>query len=131
MLTPFLAGNGGSEYQARPRPVDKPTHTILKQSRSCVVAPVVVRQFGNSTAHAVDQPSGTITAGGGGKSQLAAATLIQVGYGERAGQSPRVPGLEKPLGTVVAGGGKRKGPQQYSLCNPPEKQLIKASKETV
>lgn len=106
MLTPFLAGNGGSEYQARPRPVDKPTHTILKQSRSCVVAPVVVRQFGNSTAHAVDQPSGTITAGGGGKSQLAAATLIQVGYGERAGQSPRVPGLEKPLGTVVAGGGK-------------------------
>lgn len=34
---------------------------------------------------------------------LAVPTLIQTGYGERPGQSPRVPGLEKPLGTVVAG----------------------------
>ncbi len=33
-------------------------------------------------------------------------TLIQTGYGEREGQSPRVPGLDKPLGTVVAGGVK-------------------------
>lgn len=32
-----------------------------------------------------------------------AATLVQTGYGERPGQSPRVPGLDKPLGTVVAG----------------------------
>ncbi|KWI90147.1 DNA methyltransferase [Burkholderia ubonensis] len=37
---------------------------------------------------------------------LAGATLIQTGYGERAGQAPRVPGLDKPLGTVVAGGAK-------------------------
>jgi DNA (cytosine-5)-methyltransferase 1 len=35
-----------------------------------------------------------------------APTLIQTGYGEREGQTPRVPGLEKPLGTVVAGGSK-------------------------
>ena len=28
-------------------------------------------------------------------------TLVQTGYGERPGQAPRVPGLEKPLGTVV------------------------------
>lgn len=33
-------------------------------------------------------------------------TLIQTGFGERKGQSPRVPGLHKPLGTVVAGGSK-------------------------
>ena len=33
-------------------------------------------------------------------------TLIQIGYGERDGQAPRVPGLGKPLGTVVAGGPK-------------------------
>ena len=31
------------------------------------------------------------------------ATLIQTGYGERPGQAPRVPGLDKPLGTVVSG----------------------------
>lgn len=105
-LTPFLAGNGGSEYQAKPRPIDKPAHTILKESRACVVAPVIARQFGASIGHRADEPSATITAGGGGKSQLVVPTLIQMGYGERPGQAPRVPGLDKPLGTVVAGGGK-------------------------
>ncbi|SAA19580.1 C-5 cytosine-specific DNA methylase [Enterobacter hormaechei] len=33
-------------------------------------------------------------------------TLIQMGYGERPGQAPRVLQLEKPLGTITAGGGK-------------------------
>ncbi|HBR4591600.1 DNA methyltransferase [Klebsiella variicola] len=105
-LVPFLAGNGGSEYQAKPRPLDKPAHTILKEPRACVVAPVIARQFGASVGHRADEPSATITAGGGGKSQLVVPTLIQMGYGERPGQAPRVPGLDKPLGTVVAGGGK-------------------------
>ncbi|HHS9552221.1 TPA: DNA cytosine methyltransferase [Raoultella planticola] len=105
-LAPFLAGNGGSEYQAKPRPLNKPVHTILKQSRSCLIAPVIARQFGASIGHRADEPSATITAGGGGKSQLVAATLIQMGYGERVGQSPRVLNLGKPLGTVVAGGNK-------------------------
>lgn len=106
ILTPFVAGNGGSEYQAKPRPLTKPAHTILKQSRACVVAPIVVRQFGKSIAHRADSPIGTITAGGGGKSQITAATLIQMGYGEKPGQLPRVLQIEKPLGTVTAGGGK-------------------------
>ena len=70
------------------------------------IAPFIGRQFGNSVGHAATEPNGTITAGGGGKSQLCAATLIQMGYGERPGQSPRVLQLEKPLGTVTAGGGK-------------------------
>lgn len=105
-LTPFLAGNGGSEYQAKPRPLDKPAHTILKESRSCVVAPVIARQFGASIGHRADEPSATITAGGGGKSQLVTSTLIQMGYGERPGQQPRVLQLDNPLGTVTAGGNK-------------------------
>ncbi|HDU1595402.1 TPA: DNA cytosine methyltransferase [Klebsiella pneumoniae] len=105
-LVPFLAGNGGSEYQAKPRPLDKPAHTILKESRACVVAPVIARQFGASIGHRADEPSATITAGGGGKSQLVMPTLIQMGYGERPGQEPRVLQLEKPLGTVTAGGNK-------------------------
>ncbi|EKZ6358650.1 DNA cytosine methyltransferase [Klebsiella aerogenes] len=105
-LVPFMAGTGGSQYQAKPRSIDKPLHTILKQSRTCVVAPVVARQFGGSIGHRADEPSATITAGGGGKSQLVSATLIQMGYGERIGQSPRVLNLGKPLGTVVAGGNK-------------------------
>ncbi|HBQ5956562.1 TPA: DNA cytosine methyltransferase [Klebsiella pneumoniae subsp. pneumoniae] len=105
-LSPFLAGNGGSEYQAKPRTLDKPAHTILKQSRACLVAPVIARQFGASIGHRVDEPSATITAGGGGKSQLVVPTLIQMGYGERPGQEPRVLQLNNPLGTVTAGGNK-------------------------
>ncbi len=76
-LTPFLAGNGGSEYQAKPRQLDKPAHTILKQSRACLVAPVIARQFGASVGHRADEPSATITAGGGGKSQLVGAFLAK------------------------------------------------------
>lgn len=105
-LTPFIAGNGGSEYQARPRAIFKPVHTILKESRACVVAPVIARQFGASVGHRADEPSATITAGGGGKSQLVTSTLIQMGYGERPGQDPRVLQINKPLGTVTAGGNK-------------------------
>ncbi|MFH2639781.1 DnaT-like ssDNA-binding domain-containing protein [Klebsiella aerogenes] len=105
-ITPFLAGNGGSEYQAKPRPLDKPAHTILKESRACVVAPVIARQFGASIGHRADVPNATITAGGGGKSQLVTPTLIQMGYGERLGQEPRVLQLGNPLGTVTAGGNK-------------------------
>jgi len=37
---------------------------------------------------------------------LITPTLIQMGYGEREGQDPRVLNLRKPLGTVTAGGNK-------------------------
>ncbi len=37
----------------------------------------------------------------GGHFALVAPTLIQTGYGERPGQAPRAPGLDKPLGTLV------------------------------
>lgn len=76
-LTPFTAGNGGSEYQAKPRSLEKPAHTILKESRACIVAPVIARQFGASIGHGADEPSATITAGGGGKSQLVGAFLAK------------------------------------------------------
>lgn len=52
----------------------------------------------------IDIPLSTTTAKNG--CGLVSPTLIQVGYGERERQSPRVPGLDKPLGTVVAGGMK-------------------------
>jgi len=110
VMAPLFAGTGGSEFQMRPRPVNKPFFTLLTQNRTNVIAPVlaplIARQFGASVGHRADEPSATITAGGGGKSQLVSTTLIQMGYGERPGQEPRVPGLHKPLGTVVAGGGK-------------------------
>lgn len=55
----------------------------------------------------LDAPMRTLTAHPkGGGHALVAPTLVQTGYGEREGQAPRAPGLDKPLGTVVAGGGK-------------------------
>ena len=105
-VTPFFVGAGGPKYSAKPRRAEQPFNTICNTNHSCVIAPVIARQFGASIGHRADEPSATITAGGGGKSQLVTPTLIQMGYGERPGQEPRVPGLHKPLGTVVAGGGK-------------------------
>lgn len=97
-LTPFLADNGGSEYQAKPRPLEKPAHTILKQSRACLVAPVIARQFGASIGHRADEPSATITAGGGGKSQLVSAFLAKHYGGNYTG--PGV-GLDEPVHSVT------------------------------
>jgi DNA (cytosine-5)-methyltransferase 1 len=54
----------------------------------------------------VDAPLATVTAAHRGEFALVAPTLVTTGYGERDGQEPRVPGLDKPLGTVVAGGQK-------------------------
>jgi len=56
--------------------------------------------------HDIGEPFKTITAAHRGELALVSPTLIQMGYGERDGQSPRVPGIDKPLGTVVAGGAK-------------------------
>ncbi|MGK8170938.1 DNA cytosine methyltransferase [Pseudomonas aeruginosa] len=61
---------------------------------------------GADRVHSLAEPFRTVTAAHRGELALASPTLIQVGYGERDGQQPRVPGLDKPLGTVVAGGGK-------------------------
>lgn len=97
-LAPFMAGNGGSEYQAKPRPLDKPAHTILKESRACVVAPVIARQFGASVGHRADEPSATITAGGGGKSQLVSAFLAKHYGGNYTGSGV---GLDEPTHSVT------------------------------
>ncbi|WP_297207373.1 DNA cytosine methyltransferase [uncultured Pluralibacter sp.] len=105
-LTPFIAGAGGPKYSAKPRNAEQPMHTLCNTNHACVIAPVIARQFGASIGHRADEPSATITAGGSGKSQLVCPTLIQMGYGERPGQAPRVLDMQKPVGTVTAGGNK-------------------------
>ena len=105
-LAPFVVGAGGPKYSAKPRSMESPMHTLCNTNHACVIAPVIARQFGASIGHRADEPSATITAGGGGKSQLVVPTMIQMGYGERPGQEPRVLQLHNPLGTVTAGGNK-------------------------
>lgn len=76
---------------------------VLQKARPFIVP---VTHQGSDRLHSVDDPFRTITAARRGELAFASPSLIQVGYGERTGQSPRVPGADKPLGTVVAGGGK-------------------------
>ncbi|MDA5499922.1 DNA cytosine methyltransferase [Yersinia aleksiciae] len=55
----------------------KPLTTITSKAEHLLVAPIIAREFGNSVGHVVDEPSGTITAGGGGKSRLVSAFLAK------------------------------------------------------
>jgi DNA (cytosine-5)-methyltransferase 1 len=69
--------------------------------------PFIVPMRGTSpthkSVHRVDAPLSTVT-GGGTHHGLAVPTLISMGYGERPGQQPRVPGIETPHSTITAQG---------------------------
>jgi DNA (cytosine-5)-methyltransferase 1 len=67
---------------------------------------VPVTHQGADRVCSINAPIPTVTGANRGEFALISPTLIQTGYGEREGQAPRVPGLDKPLGTVVAGGQK-------------------------
>lgn len=91
-------------------PVDKPLTTVTanpKGGHHAVVVPTLVQvnhtgeQFRGQT---FEDPISTLTSKNG--MAIASATLINIGYGEKPGQSARVPGVDVPLGTVVAGGQK-------------------------
>lgn len=93
--------------------IDEPVKTITASHGMGLVTPYVTKFRANSTGSSITEPIHTITAGGeqarpgtGNAMGLIVPTLVQTGYGERPGQAPRAPGLDKPLGTVVAGGGK-------------------------
>lgn len=100
---PFIVNmaNGGSVDD-----IIQPFTTIITErggSRALItpyIAGVGGRQ-GQSPERPVTKPYQTITAKA--DSVLVSPTLIQTGYGERAGQKPRAPGLDKPLGTLVSG----------------------------
>lgn len=67
---------------------------------------VPVCQTGDDRVQSINEPLRTITTAKGGEFAVCVPTLIQTGYGERAGQAPRSLDLHKPLGTVVSGGAK-------------------------
>lgn len=51
-------------------------------------------------------PLHTLTASPKDQNSIVAASMVQLGYGERPGQAPRALDIEAPIGTQVAGGGK-------------------------
>ncbi|MDR8364066.1 DNA cytosine methyltransferase [Pseudomonas sp. JL3] len=71
---------------------------------SPIIAPAT--HHGSDRINDPHTPLPTVTCANRGELTLISPTLIQTGYGECAGQEPRVPGLDQPIGTVVAGGVK-------------------------
>lgn len=104
----------GSSIFERKRPLaDATLRRIAKGVMKHVLQaeePFFLTEFANASngrTWSAMEPLRTQCAGvKGGHFAVVAPTLVQAGYGERAGQSPRVPGLDKPLGTIVAGGVK-------------------------
>jgi len=71
------------------------------------LAPFLTEHANSSTQRtfAADEPLRTQVAQvKGGHFALAVPTLISMGYGERPGQQPRVPGIETPHSTITAQG---------------------------
>jgi DNA (cytosine-5)-methyltransferase 1 len=59
---------------------------------------------GGDRVEPVGEPFRTITGAHRGEKALAVPTIISMGHGERAGQQPRVPGIEVPHSTITAQG---------------------------
>ena len=87
------------------RHISKSVKDIDSEAEQCIITPTLIQYHSETTANGVrgqhlKEPIQTVDTSN--RYGLAAATLIQTGYGERKGQAPRVPGLNKPLGTVVS-----------------------------
>lgn len=111
LVTPFLAPvthtRSGNRTHAATAPL--PTVTTAKGGEFVLVTPFIAKHYTQPSGKphpgiSCEVPLSTVTTCD--HHSLVVPTLIQTGYGEREGQAPRVPGLDKPLGTVVAGGQK-------------------------
>jgi DNA (cytosine-5)-methyltransferase 1 len=77
---------------------------VVEAGDGAFVVSIDHQSSGDSAIRSADAPLSPVTSKA--RHALVVPTLIQTGYGERAGQEPRVPGLDKPLGTIVGGGVK-------------------------
>lgn len=104
-LSPFLATmrNSQKPWQG----AGEPTHTITAGGAGLsLIAPILTYAQQGGGNRPAEAPHHIICASRKDQNALLAATMIQTGYGERAGQAPRALDVAAPLGTVVAGGAK-------------------------
>ncbi len=100
LITPYIARIGQTGFGGDRMAYDAtdPLTTVVSKAEHLLVAPVIARQFGNSVGHGADEPNGTITAGGGGKSQLVSAFLAKHFGGNYTGPGAN---LDEPAHTVT------------------------------
>lgn len=108
LVSGFLVPRYGERPGQEPRsyPADVPAPTLVPTGNEGSVAAVcIARQFGNSISNDADAPSGTLVAGGDGKSQLVAAYVAQQNDGPRQGTMAR--GADEPLSTITTTGSQQ------------------------
>jgi len=97
----------GDDGRSRVHPLNEPLGTQPASNEFAVVAPTFVGCGGRRGQSGPVDPAGPFpTQAAKADACLVAGTLITMGYGERPGQEPRVPGLDAPARTIVSGGGK-------------------------
>ena len=111
VVAPYLTEHANASNQ-RTFDADAPLRTQCAQVKGghfALVSPLLEAHYAGQGSKAMRLPDITEpmrTVPTENRFGLVSPTLIQTGYGERDGQAPRVPGLDKPLGTAVAGGVK-------------------------
>ena len=108
VLAPYLASIAhGDSGGRREYPLADPLGTVTVGGiQHAVIAPVLTYAQQGGGNRAATDPHHTICASKKDQNSLIAATMVQTGYGERAGQQPRALDVAAPLGTVVASGAK-------------------------
>lgn len=103
---PFIVSYYGEKAGGgfRGQPLQQPLQTQTTANRFGLVVPLT--HAGDNRVYSAHQALPTVTGANRGELAYVAPTLIQTGYGEREGQAPRVPGLDKPIGTLMAQGQK-------------------------
>lgn len=88
---------------------DEPTHTITAGGAGLtIVAPTIVRDFGTSTGHSIDEPAHTVMPDGQGKSRLITAYMAQHNNDSRrdGGVNPGR-AMGEPVSTVTQTGSQQ------------------------
>lgn len=95
LVASFLSQNNDGFYEGPGRSMEEPNPTVCANGSSqSLIAAHIQRDFGTATGHKADQPLGTITTEGNGKSGLV-ASFLQKYYGTGESQTP-----DEPIHTI-------------------------------
>lgn len=108
-VLPFITKVNHQGEAFRGQLIEEPLQTITSKNGWGIVTPFIARigqtGFGKDRLqYPITDPLTTITTKN--EHLVVSPVLIQMGYGERKGQEPRVLNLDQPLGTITAGGNK-------------------------
>ena len=101
-ISTYYGAKNGNHH--RGQDLREPLRVQTTENRFALQSAMLLKHYGGVVGTALTEPVGTVTTKD--HHGIAAATLIQTGYGEREGQAPRALNIRRPLGTVVAGGVK-------------------------